>query len=187
LGRPDEAVAEQRRAQELDPLSLVINSSLGDTLFYARRYDEAIVQCRKAIEIDPNFAVPYMQLGWCYTMKEMYSEAIAEHQKAVALSNGGNRELASLAHTLAKSGKRIEARKILEQLNEKQKRGYVDRGHFASIYFALGEKEKALASLEKAYQDKSSALPYIKVNPAYDHEFRSDPRFRELVRKVGFP
>jgi serine/threonine-protein kinase len=185
VGRLDEAVVEQRRAQELDPVSLIINGSLGLTLFYARRYDEAIIQLRKTIDLDANFALAPRTLGWCYTMKGMYTEAVAEHQKAVALSNGGINELAGLAYTLAKSDKRSQARKILGQLNERQKREYVDRGALAKIHFALGEKEAALADLEKAYQEKSTELSYIKVNPAYDDEFRSDPRFQELLRKVG--
>ena len=185
LGRLDEAVVELRRAQELDPVSPVITSSLGLTLFYARRYDQAIVQLHKALEMDANFAMAHRTLGWCYTMKGMYDEAVAEHQKAVSLSTSGSNELASLAYTLAKSGKRSQARKILGQLNERQKHGYVDRGALAKIYFALGEKEEALANLEKAYQEKSTELPYLKINPAYDDEFRSDPLFQELLRKVG--
>lgn len=187
LGRADEAVAEQRRAQELDPLSRVINSSLGQTLYLARRYDEAIAQLRKVIEMDADFAAPYRILGWCYTVKGMYAEAIAEHRKAVALSNGGDSELAGLAYALAKSGKESEARKILDRLNEKQKRGYFDHSSLALIHFALGEKEEALINLEKAYLEKSTGLPYIKVSPAYDDEFRSNPRFQELLRKIGLP
>lgn len=187
LGRADEALAEQRRAQELDPLSRVINSSLGITLYYARRYDEAIVQMRKVIETDANFATPYRVLGLCYTAKGMYAEAISEFQKAVAISNNGGDELAGLAYALAKSGNRSEALKILDQLNEQQKREYVDLSSLAKVYLALGEKEEAFAALEKAYQEKSSGLPYIKVNPVYDEEFRSNPRFQELLRKIGLP
>ena len=185
LGRHDEAIAEQLRAQKLDPFSRAINSSLGVTLFFARRYDESIAQFRKVNEMDADFAPPYLYLGRCYAIKGMYPEAIAEQQKAVAISNGGSNELAGLAYTFAKSGKRSEARKILEQLRERQKREYVDRGTIALIYHALGEKEEALANLEKAYQDKSTSVPYIKVNPLYDDEFRSDPRFQELLRRVG--
>ena len=187
LGRSDEAIAELQRARELDPLSLVINASLGQTLFYAGRYDEAILQLRKVLEINATFASAHGMLGRCYTMKEMYGEAIAEHQKAIALSNGGYFELGGLAITLAKSGKRNEARKIREQLTDRQKHEYVDRATLASLHFVLGDKEEALSNLEKAYEDKSTGLAYIKVNPAYDDEFRSHPRFRELLRKVGLP
>lgn len=165
----------------------MINASLGQTFYYARRYDEAIAQLHKVIEMNANFALPHRILGRCYTMKEMYGEAVAEHQKAVAISNGGSVELADLAHALAKSGKRSEARKILDQLIERQKREYVDRATLASLHFALGDKEEALSNLEKAYEDKSTGLAYIKVNPAYDDEFRSHPRFQELLRKVGLP
>lgn len=165
----------------------MINASLGQTFFYARRYDEAILQLRKVLEINANFALAHRMLGWCYTMKEMYGEAIAEHQEAIALSNGGYAELAGLAITLAKSGKRNEARKILEQLNERQKREYVDHATLAGAHFALGEKQEASSNLEKAYQEKSTGLAYIKVNPDYDDEFRSHPRFQELLRKVGLP
>ena len=122
LGRPEQSIAELRRAQELDPLSLAINHSLSAALFYAHRYDDAITQARKVIELDPNFAPPYRQLGWCYTMKEMYDEAIAQHQKAVGLSKGDNHALASLAYALAKSGDRRQARKDPRAIKGKAKK-----------------------------------------------------------------
>jgi eukaryotic-like serine/threonine-protein kinase len=187
IGRMDEAIAEQRRALELDPLSAVIMTSLGQTLYYGRRYDEAIAQVRKVIEMNAGFVAAHGVLGWCYAQKGMYNDAIAEHEKAVALSNGGTYERTGLAYALAKSGRRGEARKILAQLNEKASSEYVDHAFLAIVHFALGEKEDGLASLEKGYQEKSPGLPLIKVNPAYDDDARSHPRFQALLKKVGLP
>jgi TolB-like protein/class 3 adenylate cyclase/Tfp pilus assembly protein PilF len=187
MGRFNEAIASVSRAKELDPVSLIINKSIGTTLFFARRWDDAIVQYRKTLEIDPTFSPPYTELGWCYTMKEMYSEAIIEHQKAINLSKGGNFQLASLAYTYAKSGNEREARKILMHLKERSKSNYVDASYIASIHYGLRETDQAFSYLDKAYREKSTDLLYIKVDPAYDNTFRSDPRYRELVRKIGLP
>ena len=119
--------------------------------------------------------------------KGMYKEAIAQHEKAVAHSNGGTYERTGLAYALAKSGQRGEARKILARLNEEASGEYVDHASLAIVHFALGKKEDGLAALEKGYQEKSQGLPLIKVNPAYDDDIRSHPRFQALLKKVGLP
>jgi hypothetical protein len=120
-------------------------------------------------------------------MKNMCKEAFAEHQKSVTLTKGGNFQLASLAYSFAKCQKRSEARKLLEQLKERAKQEYVDPSFIASAHAALGEKDTAFAYLEKAYQSKSLEITFLKVDPAYDEEFRSDPRFNDLLRRIGLP
>ncbi len=165
MGRKDESIAELRHAQELDPLSLIINKVLGGTLLFARRYDETIAQNKKLLEMDANFAPAHTDLGWCYTEKGMHDEAIAEFQKAVALTNNSPSQLAGLAYAFAKSGKWGEAQKILEQLKKRQKDEYVDSASFATIHAALGEKDKAFASLEKSYREHSVVMLSLKGDP----------------------
>jgi TolB-like protein/thioredoxin-like negative regulator of GroEL len=183
-GRSDESIAEMRRALELDPLSLIINKQLGTSLLFARRYDESIAQEKKVLEMDANFVPAIRDLGWCYAKKGMYDEAIAEFQKALALSNGESTKLVGLAYALAKSGRRGEARKILGQLQEREKSGYVDPGDFAIIHTALGEKDEAFADLEKAYRKRSESIGYLKVDPGFD-DLRDDRRFQDLMRRSG--
>ncbi|HVQ56102.1 MAG TPA: tetratricopeptide repeat protein [Pyrinomonadaceae bacterium] len=187
MGRFDESLAEMRRAQELDPLSLIISKELGTALLFARRYDVAIMQLKKVLEMDENFASAHFDLGYCYLMKGMYDESIAEFQKARAITNDGSFQLSGLASALVKVGNRQEARKILQQLSERKQREYVDPQFLAAIYAALGEKENAFANLEEAYNERSDYIPILKVSPAYDDEFRSDPRFQDLLRRVGLP
>ena len=185
-GRSDEGIAEMRRALELDPLSLIINKQLGTSLLYARRYDEAIAEEKKVLEMDANFVPAHWDLGWCYTKKGMYDEAIAEFQKTEALNNGGFYKRPGLAYALAKSGRRNEAQKILEEMKERQKREHVDPGDFAIIHAALGDKDEAFADLEKGRQENSPWIGYLKVDPALD-DLRDDPRFQDLLRRVGPP
>jgi TolB-like protein len=187
MGRVDESLAELRRAQELDPLSLIISKELGTALLFAGRYDEAIMQQRKVLEMDENFAAAHFDLGWCHLMKGMYDESIVEFQKARAIRKDSVFELSGLASAFAKAGNRQEARKILQQLTERKQREYVDPYFLALIYAALGEKEDAFANLEEAYKERSDNLPLLKVSPAYDDEFQSDPRFQDLLLRLGLP
>ncbi|MFL6228385.1 MAG: protein kinase domain-containing protein [Pyrinomonadaceae bacterium] len=183
-GRMDESIAEMRRALELDPLSLIINKQLGTSLLFAHRYDESIEQEKKVLEMDASFAPAYRDLGWCYTKKGMYDEAIASFQKAMALGVGDAAKPPGLAYALAKSGRRGEAQKILEEMKERQKREHVDAGDFAVIHTALGDKDEAFADLEKAYKEHSRWMGYLKVDPALD-DLRDDPRFQDLLRRAG--
>jgi eukaryotic-like serine/threonine-protein kinase len=185
-GRADESIAEMRRALELDPLSLIINKQLGTSLLFARRYDESIAQEKKVVEMDANFPAAHRDLGWCYARKGMFDEAVAEFQKASALTGGLSPSLSALAYALAKSGRRNEAQKILERLKERQRSEYVDEINFAIIHAAFGEKDQAFADIEKAFQEKSNWLGYLKVDPGFD-DLRDDPRFQDLLRRAGLP
>src|SRR5205814_1785551 len=142
-GRFEEAVQEMKRALELEPASLVMNTFMGATLYYAGRYDEAIDQCRRTIEMDPNFAVAHWHLGLAYEEKQVFDAAIEEFQKAISLSGGSPLMKAALGHAYAKSQKKDEANKILDELNELSKQQYVSPYEVATICVALGNDEEA--------------------------------------------
>jgi serine/threonine-protein kinase len=186
LGRLDEALAEIRRAQELDPLSPMINVNVGTIFFYARHYDQAAEQIRRALELDPNFAFAHWYLGRTYEQKSMHREAVRELQKAARLSEENPNFMAPLGHAYARAGQRAEAWKVLEQLKELSKRAYVPAYAMVDIYTGLGEKEEAFTWLEKAYEQHCSWLVWLKVDPELD-PLRSDPRFQHLLRRMNFP
>src|SRR5262249_17332148 len=140
MGRFDEAVAEIHRARELDPISLVKITGVGQVLYMARRYDEAIERCRTALDMDPNLGFAYWLLGLAYMQKGMYEPAIVALQKSIPLSGDSPDEPASLARAYALSGKTGEARKILEELEQQAKHKYISPTGLADIYGALGEK-----------------------------------------------
>jgi adenylate cyclase len=185
-GRSEEATAEFKRALELDPLSLIFNRDLGTAFYLARQYDQAIEQLRKTLELDPNFALAHSSLGWAYLQKSMYKEGIAECEKELAVSPGNSYALSGLGHAYAVAGKRAEAQKVLDQLNELSKQRYVPAVSRVGIYVGLGEKDKAFEWLEKSYAERSQGLArnYLKVSPAYD-PLRSDPRFQNLLRRMN--
>ena len=183
MGRFDEAVAEGKRAQELDPLSLIINADLGADYFYARQYDRSIEQLRKTIEMDQGFYTAHYFLGMAYAMKGAFPEAIAEYRRAQQLSDDPF-VLAYLGHAFAASGKRAEALKTLNQLKAIARQRYVPAYGFAIVYAAIGEKDHAFEWLEKLYQDRAFDIAYINVDPFFD-QLRTDPRFADLVRRVG--
>jgi serine/threonine-protein kinase len=183
MGQFDEAVAEGKRAQELDPLSLIINADLGADYFYARQYDRSIEQLRKTIEMDQGFYTAHYFLGMAYAMKGAFPEAIAEYRRAQQLSDDPF-VLAYLGHAFAASGKRGEALKTLNQLKAIARQRYVPAYGFAIVYAAIGEKDHAFEWLEKLYQDRAFDIAYINVDPFFD-QLRTDPRFADLVRRVG--
>ena len=184
--RVEESITEIKRAQELDPLSLIINMNVGRMLYYGRRYDEAIEQYRKTLEMDPNLPWAHYLLGVAYEQKGMHGESIAELQKAVSPSEINTIRLAALARAYALDGRRSKALKILHQLKELSKRRYVQPVFVALIYEALGDKDRAFLWLEKAYQDRSVNVPALRTDARFD-SLRSDPRFQDLLRRIGLP
>jgi serine/threonine protein kinase/Flp pilus assembly protein TadD len=180
-GRFEEAIVELKRAQELDPLSLLINGNLGIVFYLARQYDQAIEQERKTLDLDANFIVPHWYLGLSYVQKSMYKEAIAEFEKALVIAPGNTQALAGLGYTYAVAGRRAEAQRVLDQLNELSKQKYVPAWSRAIIYGSLGQKDKAFEWLQKAYEERSI---YSLRDPAYD-PLRSDPRFADLLRRMN--
>jgi len=185
-GRGEESIVEIKRAQELDPLSLDINANLGRMLYYARRYDQAIEQCRKTLEMDPAFPSAHYVLGMVYAQKGMYEESIGALRKAASFYGFRSMVLATLGWTYALAGRRGEALTVLAQLKLLAKQRYVDATALALVYTGLGNKDQAFAWLEMGYQERSVMMTALKSDARFDG-LRSDPRFQDLLRRVGFP
>ena len=184
MGRWDEAIQEFKRAQELDPLSLVITAVPGWTYYYAREYDKAIESCHKAIEMDRNFALAHNWLGQAYERKGMYEKAISEFKEAFRLSGNSPETAALLAHAYAVSGSKRQAQDILDNLLELSKQRYVSPYHIATIYAGIGDKDRALKWLDTAYNDRQNLLVFLKHDAVLDN-LRADPRFQDLLRRMG--
>ncbi|MCA1624070.1 MAG: tetratricopeptide repeat protein, partial [Acidobacteria bacterium] len=182
-GRFDEAIAELKKAQTLEPLSLIVNADLGTTLLFAGRVDEAIEQFQKTIEMDDRFAYARVNLGRAYLMKNDFPAAIVECEKALALSDDP-RPLVILARAYAKLGQPEKARQQLDQLEKIAKQKYVSAYYFALVYVGLNERDRAFERLEKAFQDREGRMTLLKVDPLMD-EIRADSRFADLLNRVG--
>ena len=185
-GRVDESIASSTRARELDPFSLSISAQRGFLLENARRYDEAIEQLRSIIAMDPNNYQSHWFLGHTYALNKQFDEGVAASRKAVELSERAPGALGMLGLVYALAGQRDEANKILNELLELNKRRYVTPAAVANVYIGLGNKDQAFVWLEKAFQERSNYLAYLKVFPVLD-PLRSDPRFTDLVHRVGLP
>ncbi len=188
MGRLQEAIAEEKRAQELDPVSLIINFELGIVLYYAREYDQAIEQFRKTLELNPNFRHAQTYLAAAYGQKGMYEQAVAGLQKSLTLPGGTAwpPTMSELGYAYGVSGRKDEARKVLNEMKQLAQQRYVSAHDVALIYMGLGEKDLAFTWLEKAYEERSFLLPNIKAEPRLD-SLRSDPRFQDLLRRIGLP
>lgn len=184
LGRHNEAMAEIKKAQELDPLSPIVNVEAGRVYYFAQQYDQAIKHIKKAFEIDPNFIPAHFFLASAYVQKGMYQEAISELQKATTLIRSSTLFKTSLAYAFAVSGDKVKAKELLGQLIELSKERYVSAYEIAEIYVGLGEKNVAIDWLQKAFDERSRELAFLKVEPRLD-SLRSDPRFTALLKKMG--
>jgi len=186
MGQRNEAIAEARWAQMLDPVSLPAGTNLAAILFFAGHYTEAVEQSLRVLEIDSSFSRAYEDLGRAYEQQGMYPQAIAALKRAVECSGRSSRDLASLAHALAIAGKRSDAFKLLHELKQLAKTSYVSPYSFALVFTGLRNKSEAIAWLEKAYKGLDGALPFIKENPRLA-PLHSDSHFRDLVRRMNFP
>jgi tetratricopeptide (TPR) repeat protein len=185
MGREGESVKEIQSARRLDPLSPNVNAAVGYVYYFARKYDQSIKECQEVLRQKPDFMVAHAVLGLAYESKGTYENAIAELQRAIELS--GDRTsayLGWLGHVYAVSGRRAEAEKILNELDDLAKRGFVGSTHRAVIYVALGEKDKALQSLLDARDQDDAAMIWLRVDPHYD-VLRADSRFQELLKTQG--
>jgi tetratricopeptide (TPR) repeat protein len=185
MQRPDEALAESRRALQLDPLSLPVNQNVARSLYYLHQLDLAIQQCQITIDMDRTFSISYSNLGLALEQKRMYPEAIEAFQKAIELTGGAAWSLASLGHAYAVAGRRAEAMGIIDKLKNEGKQEYVPAFHLAAIYNGLGDKDQTFAWLEQAYTEHSNLLLYLRMEPEFDN-LRNDKRFIDLMHRLGF-
>jgi serine/threonine protein kinase len=185
-GRFEEGIEEARRGAELDSLSVWVNTFLGEGLYYARRYDEAVRQLRATVDMEPNYWQSHMFLALAYEQQGDLSGALGELQKASRLAGKIPWPLAELGHLYARLGRKNEAEQVLRELTRRAERGYVPAYNLAVVHAGLDRKEQALTFLEKGYADRSTLMSNMKVDPELDL-LRSDPRFAELVPKVGLP
>ena len=186
VGRHREALAELGKAQELDPLSMIINAAIAWAFYFARQYHRVIEQCRKTLEMDPNFVVARAWLGQTYLQIGAFHDAIIEFQKAIELSEGSPIYVAMLGHGHAVAGDVPEAQKLLDQLKKLSIGAYVPSYNIGEVYIGLGDTDKAFEWLQKAYEERSRALVFLNVEPRLD-PLRSDPRFEDLLCRMNFP
>lgn len=184
FGRFDEAVKEAQRAQALDPLSLVTNTSVANILYDVKRYDEAIVECRKVLEMDSSFRWAHHSLGENYVEKGLFKEAVTELTLGLDQERRNPHFLAALAYGMARSGDRVGALKIVEELERASQERYIPATQIAGLYATLGKTPESLAWLEKAYQARDAWLPQLTVTPPF-RSLHADPRFREFMARIG--
>jgi serine/threonine protein kinase/TolB-like protein/Flp pilus assembly protein TadD len=184
-GRLKEAIAQIRKAHELDPLSLEINSDLGLSFFFAGRYEQALEQFQKALEEEPDSIWTRFFLGWSLEQTGQLEKAIAEYKKARAVDESPL-IIAALGHAYALLGRYDEAQTALDEMKELSARRHISPYLFTIIYIALGDHDRAFNELEKDYENRSEALAWLKVDPRLD-PLRTDPRFTDLLQRVGLP
>jgi TolB-like protein/DNA-binding winged helix-turn-helix (wHTH) protein len=188
-GRIDQALEEIRRAQETDPLSVIINTDVAQILYFAHRYDQAIAQAKRALEMDPQFSLARLALAGCYLEKHQHEMAVEEAKKAADAPGAGPDIKADSAATYATAGRETQARGLLLMLKADSERQHAGQPFFvplAGVYASLGEKDQAFAWLEKDFQNRNGGLTLIKVTPHFA-SLRGDPRFVDLVRRIGLP
>jgi tetratricopeptide (TPR) repeat protein len=183
MNRPEEALAENKISKDLDPISLSNHADTGNIYYLSHKYDQAITQLKNTLELDPKFPTTYVFLGYVYTAKEMYSEAITAFQKAIKLDKETPSRQIFLGAAYAKAGETKKAQAILKQLRVSN--DYVSPGELSILYAALGLRDEAFASLEKAYAEHDLQLQYLAVDPAFD-SLRDDSRFKDLLRRLKF-
>jgi TolB-like protein/tetratricopeptide (TPR) repeat protein/DNA-binding winged helix-turn-helix (wHTH) protein len=184
VGRHEAAIREAQRARELDPLSSIINTWVGSRYYFARKYDIAIDQYRNVVELDPRFVPAHLALGQAYEQTKMFREAIGELERAVDLSGGSPVYVASLAHAYGVTGRRSDSLRLIDELKKQASRRYVASFDMAIAWLGRGDEERALASLQKALEERSPRLLFLEVEPRFD-PLRSDARFQALIKRVG--
>jgi TolB-like protein/DNA-binding winged helix-turn-helix (wHTH) protein/Tfp pilus assembly protein PilF len=186
MGRHEEAIAEMKRVVELDPLAVLALWNLGSLYWDAGQPEQAVEQFRKILEIDSNSPDGHQGLGITYAMEKRYDNAIAELQQAVKLSGQDVWMKASLGYAYAVAGRKKAAREVLSDLERTSKRKYVSGYLIATVYAGLGDKEAAFHWLEAAFENRDCQMPQLRNEPSFE-SLRSDPRFGELVRRIGLP
>jgi TolB-like protein/DNA-binding winged helix-turn-helix (wHTH) protein/tetratricopeptide (TPR) repeat protein len=184
MGQNSEGLFELRKAESLDPLSLIISADMADALCIAHRYDDAVQQSKKTLQLDPNFAIGHYELGQAFEQKHMHDEAAAQFQKAIDISGHSGVLDSSLAYVYAVLGRTEEAIKIAKGLEARRDQNPSAEANIALIYVGLGDHDQAMIWLNKGYEARFN--PSILLRPAFD-PLRSDARFKELLRRVGLP
>jgi TolB-like protein/DNA-binding winged helix-turn-helix (wHTH) protein/Flp pilus assembly protein TadD len=182
-GRIEEALAWDRRGRELNPLGTA-GADIAGILVIAHHYDEAIREYRNVLAIKPDDGDALWGLGWALICNNQAAEAIPVLERAASVTDGSPRVVSYLVWAYAHSGRRPDALRLVGELKKRQQAGYVPAGAFVIAYLGLGEKDEAFAWLERAYQEQSNLLKYLKVDLIFD-SVRDDPRFQDLVRRVG--
>jgi TolB-like protein/DNA-binding winged helix-turn-helix (wHTH) protein/Tfp pilus assembly protein PilF len=185
-GRSQEALAVAKGALDLDPASPAVSHNLAVQFYLARKFDQAIEHCQKTIEMDANFAVAYQVLGQAYLARGMNREALPVLEKYSEVSRRGVDSVALLGYTHARLGERSQALQMLEQLKAASKEQFVPAFFFALVYAGLEDKDQAFSWLEKGCEERYTRFAYLKLEALWD-PLRSDPRFSELIRRVGIP
>jgi TolB-like protein/Flp pilus assembly protein TadD len=184
LGRHEEAIIEIKQTREIDPLSPTRNVTVGLILYFARQYDQAVDFLEQVIELNPNYPLAHVVLGYVYTGKGLYAEAIAAYKEAGNMVGNNSSDQCYLGYAYAMLGDYSDAQTILKQLQNAQE--YVSPAEMAVLYIGLGDKEKALDALDDAYAKHDLQLQYLACEPHYDR-LRADPRFADLVQRLGLP
>ena len=184
MGRTSEGIFEMRRAESLDPLSLIISADLAEALCTAHLYDESVQQSKRTLDMDPNFAVAHYQLGLTFAQKHMNDEAVAEFQRAIGLSGHSPAFDSNLAYVYAVSGRKREAENVVKELEARPGQSPSTDANIALVYVGLGDHDQAMIWLNRAYDARFN--PSILLRPAFD-PLRSDARFQDLRRRLGLP
>lgn len=183
-GNREETLAEKQRALNLDPTSPVLVMDRGSTLYYLRDYDSVVAHCRMALEMDQTFLLAHILLGRTYVQMKKFPEAIAEFLVAREAAPQFSLPLALLGHACGVAGRKAEAETVLTALSRMAREHYVPPHEFAAVHLGLGDREKAMEYLEKAYQEHSSLMVYLRLEPLLD-PLRGERRFLNLLEKVG--
>jgi tetratricopeptide (TPR) repeat protein len=184
IGRNSEAIAEMKKAENLDPVSPVVNADLAELLLIAQLPDESMQQSRKTMEMNPGFAFAHNQLAQAYIQQRMFGEAIGELQEAIKLAGNNPIFVANLARAYAGSNRKAEAAGLLNNLKKRSVPSAPLFAEIAMIYVALGDKDQAMGWLEKGYEERFN--PGVLERPCFD-ALRADPRFQSLAHRVGLP
>ena len=185
MGRSDESIAVVKKAQEIDPVSPVISTTLPHAYYFARKFDQAMEYLRKSLDLDPHHFMLHLRLGQVYIAKQMHQQAIEEMQKAVSDSGRSTEALTALAQAYAAAGMTGPMQQVIDELNRGAGTHYVSAYNVAKIYASLGDKTQTFAWLEKAFDEHNPDLIELKREPCFD-SMRSDPRFAGLLRRVNF-
>jgi tetratricopeptide (TPR) repeat protein len=185
LARHDEAIQELKKARELDPAGLIVNALEGQVLFYAGRTEEADRALSQTLDLDPNFWLAHLFMSRVHLKNRDYDGAIASAGRAAELSSGNSEALATVGNALARAGRTDEARKILSELEQQARTRFVPAYSLAIAYAGLGDREKTLDYLERAFGERDAPIVFLKIEPKWD-ELRSEPRFIDLMKRMNF-